>query len=286
MDIYISENDIANTVRMMRTRFSGSIILVEGYWDIGVYKKFFDDNECKLVFSCGKEKVLNALFILENDSFKGVLAIVDSDFYRIDGNIPEYSNLFLTDYHDLESMIISSNALEDILHEFGNHNKIKFDIRGKLYECGSCLGFFRWISSKSQENLCLTFKCINFLIFIDKNTLALDIKKLISEVVRNSSQNVNIKNVELKILKLKKSNFDLREICSGHDLVEILYIGLKYIFGNKKAKSLNLNVFASAIRLSYNYSYFSQSNLFAELKRWEQNNVDYKIFNNLKIVNN
>ena len=278
MNIYVSENDIANTVRMMRTKFNGSIILVEGYLDMGVYKKFFNGNECKLVFSCGKENALKALFILKNDSFKGILAIVDSDFYRIDGNIPEYSNLFLTDYHDLESMIISSNALEDILHEFGNHNKIKFDIRGKLYECGSCLGFFRWISSKSKENLCLKFKGINFLNFINKNTLILDIKKLINEVIKNSNQNISKKNIELKILKLKNSNHDLKEICSGHDLVEILYIGLKYIFGNRKTISLDLDVFDSTIRLSYNYSYFSKSNLFAELKKWEQNNIGYKIF--------
>jgi hypothetical protein len=112
----------------------------------------------------------------------------------------------------------------------------------------------------------------------------LDIKKLINELIKNSNQNANIKNIELKILKLKKLNYDLKEICSGHDLVEILYIGLKYIFGNKKVKSLNLDVFDSILKLSYNYSYFSQSNLFTELKKWEQNNIDYKIFNNLKIV--
>lgn len=275
---YFSGNDIANAIRMMRTNFGGSIILVEGYSDVGLYKRFFDDSECKLIFSYGKEKALKALFVLENDSFKGILAIVDSDFYRIDGNIPEKSNLFLTDYHDLESMIISSNALEDILYEFGDHNKTKFDIRGKLYESASCLGFLRWISSKLKKNLCLKFKGINFLNFIDKNTLILDIKKLINEVIKNSNQNISKKNIELKILKLKNSNHDLKEICSGHDLVEILYIGLKYIFGNRKTISLDLGVFDSTIRLSYNYSYFRQSNLFAELKKWEQNNIGYKIF--------
>ena len=286
---YLSENDIANTVRMMRTNFGGSIILVEGHSDMRVYRRFFDHNKCRLVLSFGKENALKALLILENDSLKGILAIVDSDFFRIESNKPEDDDLFLTDYHDLESMIISSNVLEDILLEFGNSNDIKnykFNIQDILYESASYLGFFRWISSKSKENLRLKFKGINFLNFIDKNTLMLDIKKLMKEVINNSNQIVNKKNIELKILYLKKSNYDLKEVCSGHDLIEILYIGLKYIFGNKKTRSLDLDVFDSAIKLSYNYSYFSQSNLFAELEKWEQNNINYKIFSNPKIVKN
>lgn len=286
---YLSENDIANTVRMMRTNFGGSIILVEGHSDMRVYRRFFDHNKCRLVLSFGKENALKALLILENDSLKGILAIVDSDFFRIESNKPEDDDLFLTDYHDLESMIISSNVLEDILLEFGNSNDIKnykFNIQDILYESASYLGFFRWISSKSKENLRLKFKGINFLNFIDKNTLMLDIKKLMKEVINNSNQIVNKKNIELKILYLKKSNYDLKEVCSGHDLIEILYIGLKYIFGNRKTISLDLDVFDSAIKLSYNYSYFSQSNLFAELEKWEQNNINYKIFSNPKIVKN
>ena len=46
MKQYLTPHDIANTVRMMRPVYEGSVVLVEGDSDARVYGRFVDDDHC------------------------------------------------------------------------------------------------------------------------------------------------------------------------------------------------------------------------------------------------
>ena len=188
----LTPHDIANTIRMMRSLHSGVILIVEGYWDLQVYKRFVNETHCQLTHAYGKDNAIDALSILENDNFKGVLVIVDSDFWKLENINPNTSNILLTDFHDLESMIIKSNALDKVMSMFGSETKITNmhkSIQEILLESALPIGFLRWLSSETQDNLFLKFKKLSFDSFVDKMTLYVDVDKLIKIVKFNSQNN-------------------------------------------------------------------------------------------------
>lgn len=284
MKNYLTAHDIANNARMIRTLHPGTILIVEGNTDIRVYERFVNDTYCKLIPANGKDKTIDALAILEKDNYDGVLAIVDTDFWKLDGIEPNTPNLLLTDTHDLETMLLSSDALDKILSEFGSATKIKKlgkPIRDILLKSALPIGYFRWLSSPTKDNLFLKFKEFCFPNFVDKKTLSVAIDKLIKEVKTNSQHSTFDGNViQLKIETLIKNNaYDPWHVCSGHDLVQILSIGLKNIFGNNKARTIATELLDGILRVAYEYSHFCLTKLHNAIKDWEKMHPSFKVLN-------
>jgi hypothetical protein len=126
--------------------------------------------------------------------------------------------------------------------------------------------------------LSLKFKDLFFEKFIDKNTLDINIEKLIGEVKNNSFNVILDENlIKNEIMQLLSKPYDPWQICSGHDLVEILSICLRNEFGNKKAKTVTIQVLDSVLRISYEYSYFRLTGLYSSLESWEKLNPPFKI---------
>jgi len=285
MNRYQTPYDVANTARMMRDSHKGTILIVEGSTDLRVYKNFVDDSHCKLISSNGKDNAIGTLNILENDNFKGFLVIVDADFWTLESVIPSNQNLLLTDTHDLETLIISSDAFEKILSGFVNDRKIrKFNkpVRELILESALIIGLFRWLSSPSKDNSCLDFKGIKFEDFIDKKKLDININKLISEVKKNSQNfGIDTGKIKSKLMKLKNKNYDPWQVCSGHDYLQILFIGLKNSFGNKRARDINsVDALAEIVRISYDYSCFCLTKLHKSIETWEKSNSPFKVLKN------
>ena len=284
MKNYLTAHDIANNARMIRTLHPGTILIVEGNTDIRVYERFVNDTYCKLIPANCKDKTIDALAILEKDNYYGILAVVDADFWKLDGIEPNTPNLLLTDTHDLETMILSSDAFEKVLSEFGSATKIKKlgkSIRNMLLKSALPIGYFRWLSSPKQDNLLLKFKELCFPNFVDKKTLSVAIDKLIIEVKTNSQNHALDENmIKLKIETLIKNNaYDPWQVCSGHDLVQILSIGIKNIFGNNKARMITSELVAGILRVAYEYSHFCLTQLHNLIKGWERMHPSFKVLN-------
>jgi len=285
MKRYLTAHDIANDAKLMRALHFGTILIVEGDTDARVYSTFIDDTQCKIIVANGKDNAVKALEILEKSNLKGILAIVDTDFWKLNGMKPNSPNILLTDTHDLETMIISSSAFEKILSGFVNDRKIKKfgkSVREKILESALIIGLFRWLSSPEKDNLYLVFKGLTFENFIDKKTLVVNIGKLVNEV-KDNSKNFAINDIKIKnkIIKLKNENHDPWHVCSGHDLIKILFIGLRNIVGNRRARNIDsVDALAEIIRISYDYSYFCLTELHKSIKVWEKSNFPFKLLKN------
>jgi hypothetical protein len=107
----------ANTILMLRTRFKGAFLLLEGDTDIRLFSNLTDYAKCKLIPTFGKSNAIQTLIELEKREATGVLAIVDSDYWVLEGK-KTGNNLLLTDTHDIETMILLSPALEKVLREY------------------------------------------------------------------------------------------------------------------------------------------------------------------------
>ena len=179
----------------------------------------------------------------------------------------------------MDTMILESHALEKMLSEYATDIKLQSlgkPLREILLESGMLIGYLRWASRK--YNLNIDFKFLNFYRFVDIRDLSININKLYKELKTKSSN----KDMDYGMLKkyvngLVKLNADTWNICQGHDLVEILTIGLKEIFGNHAKAHLDSDIVSKNLRLAYNLSYFIDTKLYASIKRWEESNSEFRI---------
>ncbi|HAG84438.1 MAG TPA: hypothetical protein DCL61_25610 [Cyanobacteria bacterium UBA12227] len=273
----------ANAIRLRRSSFSGAFLLVEGRSDKIFYERFVDKVACEVVTVSGKPssklRVIAVLEILEKSSFQGILAIVDADFDRLETSAHNSANLLRTDTHDLETMLLKSFALDKVIAEFGSEEKItKFgrDVRTALLEAGASVGYLLWISK--CDGLNLTFEGITFSKFIDEQTLQIDELGLIQEV-KNKSQAFSLKNEDLqqRLISQKSNNHDPWQVCCGHNLVEILSLGLRKAIASTKAADVEPSSLERNLRLAYEEAYFRKTQLYLDIRAWERNNQPFKV---------
>jgi hypothetical protein len=278
---YIQQNPNrwADQIRLRRDAFFGVFLIVEGHSDKLVYSNFVNSETCEFVISDGKEQALNTMKILDNDKFTGVLAVVDADFDRLENNFPESPNILLTDDHDLEMMMLKTNALDKLINERGSEAKIKNkNIREILLKIGQEIGYLRWISQKN--NLSLRFEGLDFGKFIKKDKLEIDYSDLI-KTIKDHSQKQSLVNQEIeeKIEILRNKEHDPSQVCCGHDIMQILSLALCKAWGTCKPTDVKAENLERDLRLAYEKSYFYQTQLYFLIQNWQNTNVPYQVLN-------
>jgi hypothetical protein len=258
---------IAQSVRFMRAGFSGTIIIVEGGSDVRAYKDLMDPDKCSFIPADGKDTAIKALQLLENENFKGVVGIVDADLFHLEGISPKSANLFLTDTHDFETMVLQTDILDKFISEFVNLDKTKKiykPIKMKLIDNALILGYFRWIDSPYKENLKLKFKDLSYDKFIDKHHFEIKLNSLVDEVKLNSDDYVvDSKEIKQKIRELIGEGHDPWQVCRGHDVTELLSFGLNMIFGFDRDIPFGAEKIEKILRISYSQLHFEKTFLFA-----------------------
>ncbi len=279
---FITVDREANQIRLLRQTFPGAFLLVEGSSDKIFYERFIDRLTCRLVIVSGKPssklRVIEVLRILEQSNFKGVLAIIDADFERLETLLYTSPNLLRTDTHDLETMLIKSPAFDKVIAEFGSEEKIaNRDVRIILLEIGISVGYLRWISLCDDLNLSFDIN-INF---FNEKTLQIDEIKLIREV-KNKSQKHSIKDEDLqqRLTSQKNNGHDPWEVCCGHDLVKILSTMLRKAIGSNETADVEQNRLERNLRLAYEEVYFCTTQIYQEIQVWESKNFPFKVLRN------
>lgn len=274
---------IANEIRLKRSQHRGVFIVVEGRADRLFYERFLDEQRCKFVTTDGKEKLIEVLRILDTDGFTGVLGIMDVDFDRLEGVFPNSPNIVRGDCHDIEAMLIRSPALDRVLREFGSKEKIEnfvikvgTDIRSVLLTAVSPIGCLRWHSLR--VNLNLRFDGLQFSRFVDEETLAVDVMRLIT-VVKNLSQRPSLDNNDLAsvIAGMGAAKHDPWQLCNGHDLVSMLSIALRKTLGLQSAAAVEVEILERALRLAFEAVDFAASELHEAIQQWEQANTPFRV---------
>ena len=284
MKQYVNAYDIANTVRMTKSRFPGSFLIVEGDSDARMYRRFTDSSACRVIPALGKANALGAMSILNEDGVPGVLAVVDNDFWRLDGGEPETDNLLVTDTHDLETMILNSTALDSALEEFGSKRRIrriKGTVRDLLLHATLPLGYVRWLSGSGQDKTGFQFRHMSFAAFVvtGEGTLEIDLDRLLDEVsARTHEAKIDRAAIKRRVHKLIGDGVhDPWQVCRGHDMITILAIGFREVYGNRDAKRISGDQVDRIMRLSFGYLAFSRTKLYEAIRDWEDANPPYTV---------
>ncbi len=280
---FLNEHGHANEIRMLRSQFQGAFLIVEGDTDQRLFKRFVDQESCQIRVTNGKEKALKVMDILERDQFAGILAILDADFLFVEQAIPPSPNILLTDFHDLEMLIILSPAFSKVLEEYGSATKIaQFaqrtgqDVRGYLLELGAHLGYLRWHSL--QANLALKFEDLDYTKFITRSDMSINHTAMI-RTAKNHSQKQGLDEAQLQqsLQELTALGHDLAQICCGHDVIAILALGLCKVWGSYDAHELPADALERIMRVAYETNHFQQTRLYAAIQTWERANVPFVI---------
>ncbi len=237
-----------------------------------------------MIVAHNRENAVQVLMILEGDNFVGALAIVDADFDLLEGKVLTSRNIFLTDTHDLETMILRSPALEKLLLEIGSESKQDGfrkkegkEVREALLGEGQHIGYLRWVSLRHGH--ALKFEGLNYRDFTNLSTLTVNQSKLI-RIVKNHSQKPQLLDHEIQqqIEAIRDEAHNKWPVCCGHDLIGLLSVGLHKALGSRDWGEVKMEIIERSLRLAYEYAWFLDTQLYASIREWEDINSPFQVF--------
>lgn len=270
---------IANSIRM--DSFDGYYVLVEGENDELFYSKFLNDEIVQIEICHGKDNVLEAIKILDkNKPKKKYIGLVDKDYDFITNDKIDSENLIRTDFHDIETMCISSDSFNHFSKEYFNSSKIEQltskrtkSIKEHLISLAIPLAQLRIVSLKNQYSIKFKpngkeTKQLDYTKFICKDSFSfLGNEQLIGAIERYYNQGLPKKNEEIiaEIESLDLSKYEILDICHGHDLTKIIVIAMKKALGKSSLTNTKQEEVERALRLAYNKEDFNQTNIKKQL---------------------
>ena len=272
---FLTTEDICNELSMERTVFDGAFLIVEGITDSRLFGKFVDRGEVNIVIAHSKDNVRGVVKEMSGRRRdRRTLGIMDPDLERLRGR-HAVAPLFHTDCRDMEMMAIRSNALDDVISEYGDPEKVdRFEerfgpIRDALVSSSYPIGLLMFVSQ--ERGLNLSFKNLTFNRFINPASMALDARQMVSEVLDNSrSARIGRKEL-LRVLNDEAEQLDdMWEAARGHDTISILLIGLKRSFGGFNASGLDEGSLGGALRLAFSDECFRSTQLYHDTTEWAE----------------
>ncbi len=242
-------------------------ILVEGKTDVRLFRKLLDTDKFKIEYIPGGkvklEEALNHLLRL----YVLMAAIRDADFLHLTDEDYEVENIFLTDEHDMEMMLLAQKeVLNALFFEYTDVvEREHISKRDELLEMVQSISCLKWLND--LEILKLKFEKVDFQHLIDFDNQRVDVSSYIQNLL---SRSPNAKIKELTVLQSKVNDLiaqkpDLLQVTNGHDAIKVL---TSYFKKRQDQKGLNYKTIESAIRIAFTVETFQKTKLYQQLRNW------------------
>ena len=232
--------------------------------------------KCELADGEGKSNVVGCILKLDEEDFRGVLGIVDNDYDFLVGEEINTENIVTTDAHDLECILCRSSALDMLLAQYGNSSKIdRFiqetgsSVRCALLERAMPFGCLRLAASQKPV---IKLK-IRVPRFVDENTWSVKSEELIRESTKSGLPE-EIRELKYRIDQLQE--VDPWYVVRGHDLMELLRIGLRRVLGDIRSNTRTEDM-AKVLRAAMHPEDLRKTNMWTDIRGWESSNPPYEI---------
>jgi hypothetical protein len=260
---------------MSRTvRKDASALLVEGPKDVRVFRNLINEAACDIVSTEGKPNAVGALNVLRRSGQRGILVVIDSDFSRLGGQQIIDPDVVTTDVHDIEAMMLQSAAPQKLMVEYDlRPDAFGPDLGDLLALAAMPLGYLRLASIRF--NLSLKFSDLRFSKFVNTaSPVTLDEQELVKEVLSKSPWcKHREKDVIGLIRRVSKPTDDCWHVSCGHDMTDVLAV----LLGSKAGRDVTAYTVERQLRLSYHPTDFARTQLFVDIRSWEQRNVPYEV---------
>jgi hypothetical protein len=276
--------EVANEARMLLHGHKGSsVLIVEGPNDKKLFSKFITEPTCFVLIALGKSAASTAANPLRQSNTKGYLIIVDADFdhLRQNANLP-HNDLIETEFHDLDTVVFESAALEKLLSRMADEVKLRSvaptaaDVRKRVYQAALGLGCLRYLSEEHAWGL--SFEDLDGFSFIDRRTLSSNDNKMVDIVITKSREIDRCRpQIVNLIAQTVARGHDPRQVCNGHDVADVLAIALQVLLGNLEPSESRRFVVESELRSAFDAAAFRASGLFRAIREWEEANPGYLV---------
>ena len=265
---YLTANDVINSIHLQLRHPLGLCkiwIIVEGETDQKLFSKLIDGDHVEIEISYGGVgSLLNVVSELLKET-DYILGIRDADFIHLENKTILTNNIFFTDFHDAEMMLIAcDNAYKAVVAEYLHNEKNPIFLREKLLKSIVFIGGLRWIND--SENIELNFQDIGIGVFYDGKICSLDEVKCLQEVIKRSPKKKKDVSREEVINKIKNIS-DFLNLCNGHDFQRVF---ARYVSVYSK-KGVSDKEIGKSFRIAYRFEDFQQTNLYKQLKEWSDN---------------
>ena len=264
---------IVAEVKMTRTSSKSAVLVVEGVDDV----RFWTPRkhaECGIVDGEGKPNVVQGIGRMDSQGVRGVLGIVDEDYDLLEGRSLGSENLIAVCPHDLECLLCQSSALDKVLAEYGSGSKIAdfqerecVDVRTALLRRAEVFGRLRWAAVRFS--LDVECKGIRVPRFVDTGTWSVDEVGLMRMAERGVGGDLR------RYIGQLPSASPWR-VVRGHDVLEILRIGLKKVLGSLE-NNVGVKQLGRVLRAGIDVGELQGTSLWGDMVAWQRNNEAYRV---------
>jgi hypothetical protein len=209
------------------------------------------------------------------------LGVIDRDYRIALGTLHASPNLLVSDFRDIECMMFGSPAFEAVMSEFGSTAKIlalggPASIASLAAGAASEIGKLRFFSQ--QAGVAASFKKLDISKLVDRKSLTINAESLVLHL--NARQGVEgnpfpagatvAAAAACAAAKCELGNSYFTHqllLCRGHDLMEVLAIGFRSLFGTRSAAESSRENIETLFRLGY-VPHFRSSQLGQSLEAW------------------
>lgn len=242
------------------------------------YSNFFDPSQ---IIMSGKgschqiEKGHRQLKEKVND-IKSIV-IMDADFKRLEGhNMSADPNIFYTDGHDVEMMMIKQDKVQNGICRTFEYDKDNRSLFEEVFNDLFYLSYFKWFDC--HHNRCYAYASMGKVNQKSSELHDLDwIEKKLYLESKAKWDNSNHKTPFVRIQPNDVNDFidahrsiDKYEITNGHDYYNRLCMHIK----DKTKYVRNEECLNDTVIALFDYEQFKNTNLYLSLRAWCNNNVD------------
>lgn len=277
--------DILNEIRMHRAlRPHQSALLLEGRTDCSYYRNIICRESCLILSTEGKVIARQAARMAIEHGVDGVAAVLDRDHDALLGHETDHPNIIYTDENDFEITVIRSPAFERYLNEYLDYQDRTRVLNGTnfttvadfLLATVGPIGVVRFLNSRETWEL----KCRDIDIgqVFDRESMSVDGVRVIDHLFEISDRpNAPAEQVRETYQETMAIVGDVAQYAAGHDATKLL----AYLLSNRIWLDVEIEVGAyqieQGLRLTFSDEHFANSGIFHGLKRWEADNVPFRL---------
>ena len=270
---YKSEGVMVAEIKMILASTRAAVLVLEGVDDVRFWTPR-KHSECGIVDGEGKSNVERGMSRLDCQGIRGVLGVVDEDYDLLERSELCSRNLVAICPHDLECFLCQSSALDKVLAEHGSQSKIvefeereSVDVRTALLRRAEVFGRVRWAALRFH--LDIDWAAVRVARFVDSGTWSVDEVGLL----RAAEQGVE-GGLRWYIGQLPRG--EGWRVVNGHDVLEILRVGLKKVLGDLKS-GIGVKQLAGVLRAGIDVRELKRTSVWREMVAWERANEPYRV---------
>lgn len=252
------------------------ILLVEGNDDVKAYNKLFNLNIIDLQPANSCHRMTDVMtFISRHQQIRNsIIAIKDADFDNLTSkSYPDCPNMFLTDTHDIETMMMTVQCCRNISAETISRDEPDLiTYVASSIESFSYLKYYNTVKIVGKGLPGLRFKGIKIgeNLYNGKDKLSIkDARDVIGNCPDNCTKKVMPTEEELKQFIATHSTSDYMNLTNGHDLVDGIVKRI-HTLDHSKSKKYGKTQIEQIIRTSYTFNDFKKTRLYSDIDSWAQ----------------